>query len=107
MNILQRMADKNGYIDINCETVFYNRLKCAEPTVMRCIGCGRCVATCSAAYNGKFNFRNTLYGLRRGYSVDIKHSLKSCMLCSKCTMICPYGVNVRNAIISLNTIVLR
>ena len=43
-----------------------------------------------------------LLGLQRGQ--DVRPLLSSCMLCGKCTMVCPRGINTRRLILTLSQI---
>lgn len=78
-----------------------NRLLEKVPSYSLCIGCGGCTATCSAGQFTKFNIRRTHTSFRRGQSVIAKKYLDDCMLCGKCTLICPKGVNLRSLIINM------
>lgn len=71
------------------------------PSYSLCIGCGGCTATCSAGHFTKFNIRRTHTSFRRGQSSTAKQHLNDCMLCGKCTLICPKGVNLRSLIINM------
>lgn len=72
-----------------------------EPSLLLCIGCGGCSATCTAAGFTDFNFRKLHHLLRRGEVFNLEKSMKNCMLCGKCKLVCPRGVNTRNVIFSL------
>ncbi|MEI6123395.1 MAG: 4Fe-4S dicluster domain-containing protein [Bacteroidota bacterium] len=63
-----------------------------------CIGCGTCTATCSAAKFTDFNFRKLQLFVKRGEMAGIKTEIAKCMLCGKCQLACPRGVNTRNVI---------
>ena len=66
-----------------------------------CIGCGCCTATCSARQFTDFNIRKTHTLFRRGQYEGLQEALKSCMLCGKCTLVCPKGVNLRPLIMRM------
>jgi heterodisulfide reductase subunit C len=36
--------------------------------------------------------------LRRGETVELESEIKKCMLCGKCQLVCPRGINLRNVI---------
>ena len=74
-------------------------LNALEPSFRRCIECGGCSATCTAAAYTSFSLRELHVLIRRGESRKIQSALKKCMLCGKCTLVCPRGVNTRNIII--------
>jgi len=72
-----------------------------EPSLLLCIGCGGCTATCTAGSFTEFNFRKLHHLLMRGETTDLEKSMKKCMLCGKCKLVCPRGVNTRNVIFTL------
>ena len=45
------------------------------------------------------SIRKVVLNLQRGR--DIEKMLSNCMLCGKCTMVCPRGINTRHLILSL------
>ncbi|MDR2970401.1 MAG: 4Fe-4S dicluster domain-containing protein [Bacteroidales bacterium] len=82
-------------------------LKQLEETVgsfRKCIRCGTCTATCSAAQFTDFNIRKIHTTFYSGIYDELADSLKQCMLCGKCTLVCPRGVNLRFLVISLRKI---
>jgi heterodisulfide reductase subunit C len=79
----------------------YAALAEKEPSIKACISCGTCSATCSAAQFTDFSLRRTILLLRRGDIKDIETATDKCMLCGKCQLVCPMGVNTRNLIFSL------
>ncbi|MEG2069998.1 MAG: 4Fe-4S dicluster domain-containing protein [Bacteroidales bacterium] len=70
----------------------------------RCINCGGCSATCSAGQFTDFNIRKIHALYRRGEFQNLEEELKKCMLCGKCTLACPRGVNLRSMIINMRQI---
>jgi len=72
-----------------------------EATFKLCISCGTCTATCSATNFTDFNFRKLMLFVRRGETANIDQELRKCMLCGKCYLACPRGVNTRNIILQL------
>jgi heterodisulfide reductase subunit C len=80
---------------------FYHALVLKEPTVKACISCGTCAATCSAGQFTDFSLRRLILFIRRGDLKDVKTTAHKCMLCGKCQLVCPMGVNTRNLIFSL------
>ena len=66
------------------------------------MACGSCTATCTAGPWSGMSVRKVIMGLERGR--DIKAMLSGCMLCGKCTMVCPRGINTRHLILSLSRI---
>lgn len=69
-----------------------------EPTFRLCIECGGCSATCTAGNFTGFSLREINILLKRGENALVKNNLKKCMLCGKCILVCPRGVNTRNVI---------
>lgn len=69
-----------------------------EPSFRWCIGCGSCTATCSAARLTDFNPRKLNLLIQRGETKDLAQEISKCMLCGKCQLVCPRGVNTRNII---------
>jgi len=70
-----------------------------ESGALVCIGCGSCSASCPAAGLSGMSVRKVLLALQRGQ--DVREMLQCCMLCGKCTMVCPRGINTRNLILSI------
>jgi heterodisulfide reductase subunit C len=69
-----------------------------EPSFRQCIECGGCSATCSTGNFTEFSLRELFILIKRGETSDVNMKLKKCMLCGKCTLVCPRGVNTRNVI---------
>lgn len=69
-----------------------------EPSFLRCIECGCCAATCTAGNYTKFSLRELHILLKRGENDQVRQNIKKCMLCGKCILVCPRGVNTRNII---------
>jgi heterodisulfide reductase subunit C len=70
-----------------------------EPSFRLCIECGGCSATCTTGNLTKFSLREIQILIRRGENENLLKSLKKCMLCGKCTLVCPRGVNTRNIVV--------
>lgn len=70
-----------------------------EPGFRLCIECGGCSATCTSGSFTKFSLREFNILLKRGENDQVRESMKKCMLCGKCTLVCPRGVNTRNIVI--------
>lgn len=69
-----------------------------EPSFRVCIECGCCSATCTTGNFTKFSLRELQILLKRGENDLVREEIKKCMLCGKCTLVCPRGVNTRNVI---------
>jgi heterodisulfide reductase subunit C len=63
--------------------------------------CGACSATCSAGNHTDFNFRLSHLMYRRGQFEGLASELDKCMLCGKCKMVCPRGVNTRAVVYNM------
>lgn len=81
------------------DTALYEKLVSLEPGARICMGCGSCSATCTAGPWSGMSVRKVLHNLQRGG--DVSEMLKGCMLCGKCTMVCPRGINTRHLILTL------
>jgi len=73
-----------------------------EPSFASCIGCGTCMATCSAGQFTSLNLRQLQLMVVRGQTDKLYTEIEKCMLCGKCQMICPRGVNTRNIVLALH-----
>jgi len=69
-----------------------------EPSFRLCIECGGCSATCATANFTAFSLREIHILIKRGENDQVQQKLDKCMLCGKCTLVCPRGVNTRNIV---------
>ncbi len=69
-----------------------------EPTFKLCIECGCCSATCTTGTFTRFSLRELHIYLKRGENEYVHENIRKCMLCGKCILVCPRGVNTRNVI---------
>jgi heterodisulfide reductase subunit C len=69
-----------------------------EPSFRACIECGCCSATCTTGNFTSFSLRELQILLKRGENDIVRGNIKKCMLCGKCTLVCPRGVNTRNIV---------
>ena len=87
-----------------------DELFACEEALRACIGCGACVGGCTARNNedpeGKdgMNFRVLHTHVRRGELASIQKEVSKCMLCGRCSLVCPRGINTRNVIMSIKRI---
>ena len=65
------------------------------PELQTCIGCGTCTAVCTAGNLTPFNFRKVHTLVRRGEYRGAYEEMNKCMLCGKCRLMCPRGINTR------------
>jgi heterodisulfide reductase subunit C len=70
-----------------------------EPSFRVCIECGCCSATCTTGNLTPFSLRELQILIRRGENEQVRNEIRKCMLCGKCTLICPRGVNTRNVVL--------
>ncbi len=69
-----------------------------EPSFRLCIACGGCSATCTSGNLTNFSLREVNVLIHRGENSKPAEDIKKCMLCGKCVLVCPRGVNTRNVI---------
>lgn len=94
--------NKDNQIDYdNTSKSIYDTLILREPSYIACISCGSCAATCSAANFTQFSLRKINIMVSRGLIFGLSEDIKKCMLCGKCTLVCPRGVNTRNVLMIL------
>lgn len=80
---------------------FNTALLKAEPAFGLCIQCGSCSATCSAARFTDFSPRLLFLQIKRGTIDSIRKESAKCMICGKCQLVCPRGVNNRRVMFSI------
>ena len=85
--------------DSNNRTVYDFVLE-AEPSLNRCIACGSCAGTCSVNKFSNFSLRKLTLFASRGEMKDLSAEVAKCMLCGKCALVCPRGVNTRNVLLN-------
>ncbi|MBE0674068.1 MAG: 4Fe-4S dicluster domain-containing protein [Bacteroidales bacterium] len=77
------------------------RISDIEPSFALCISCGCCTATCTAAEHTSFSLRRVNISLKRGENDIVRQEISKCMLCGKCSLVCPMGVNTRNVVFAI------
>jgi len=94
---------KDRQIDFDTNDLSLARfLSLYEPSFRLCISCGGCTATCIANHHSGLSLRKIFILINRGITADIKHELDNCMLCGKCVIACPRGVNTRGLILKIS-----
>ncbi len=78
-----------------------------EPSFRLCIECGCCSATCTTGNFTAFSLRELHILIKRGENEQVRNNLKKCMLCGKCILVCPRGVNTRNIVILAKQVYLK
>lgn len=86
------------------DTAAAERLQEIIPALRSCIGCGNCTATCTAGALTPFNIRKLQTLVRRGEYDGVRAEIDKCMLCGKCRMVCPRGINTRQMIVTIKRI---
>ena len=71
------------------------------PSSRLCIGCGGCTAGCTAGELTDFNIRRIQMLVKRGENQTAQEQLHKCMLCGKCMLVCPRGVETRKMILAM------
>lgn len=71
------------------------------PSSKLCIGCGGCTAACTAGNLTEFNIRKIQMLVKRGETAEAKRDLSKCMLCGKCLLVCPRGVDTRRMLLAM------
>ena len=79
----------------------WNKLVQIEPEILQCISCGSCCASCSGGVFQNVSLKSAILNIRNGKTDSAMELLKGCMLCGKCTMVCPRNINTRNLILSI------
>lgn len=72
-----------------------------EPSILVCISCGTCAATCSAGHFTTFSLRELIIRVKRGETGGMQEEVEKCMLCGKCQLACPRNVNTRNIVLAI------
>ena len=72
-----------------------------EPDVVKCMACGSCTASCTAGKFTRTSVRYAILALQNGQEKEALDMLKGCLLCGKCSMVCPRAINTRHLIISI------
>ena len=85
----------------NVEHPAFEDLRRRETDVSKCIACGSCAASCSAGCFTEMNLRRVILSLQRGREKETLPMLRHCMLCGKCQLVCPRGINTRHLILSI------
>jgi heterodisulfide reductase subunit C len=95
-----------GFTSVESRTIDYSQfddrllsyLLREEPSFILCLSCGGCTATCSAANLVDFNIRRLNLLIRRGEIESLSKEIDKCMLCGKCSLVCPRGINTRQVV---------
>ncbi len=77
------------------------------PSFKVCLNCGACTATCSAQQFSGFDIRKIKWQFVQGQYDGLAKELEKCMLCGKCTLVCPRGVNIRNSVVVMRRLLTK
>ena len=88
----------------NVQNPLFEELHRREPDVAKCIACGSCTASCSAGHFTEMSLRRMILSLQRGREKETLPMLRHCMLCGKCLLVCPRGINTRHLILSIGKV---
>lgn len=92
--------NRSSTIDLTkTDNGLFRKVCSEEPGARTCMACGSCSATCMASDLSGMSIRKVLLAMQRGQ--DIRHMLSKCMLCGKCTMVCPRGINTRRLVLTI------
>ena len=81
---------------------FFDKILEVQPDITKCIACGSCTASCSAGNFTETSLRKFILLIDRGLEEKAKNMIQSCMLCGKCKIVCPRGLNTRDIILMAN-----
>lgn len=88
---------KSNRLDLDTADMSLSKeITARERSLLQCIGCGTCTAGCTAGQFVPHNPRRMQLMLRYGQTQDLKRQLDECMVCGKCQMLCPRGVDLRS-----------
>ena len=93
--------NKSSRIDLDKVSDIAEKIAKMEPSFRTCIGCGCCTSTCTAGNFTDFNLRKVQLQINRNELQNLRKEVEKCMLCGKCQMVCPRGINTRNVILSI------
>lgn len=94
------MLSKSSTLDLDkAGDGLMDRICSIVPEARTCMACGSCSASCTAAPFSGMSLRKVLLAIDRGQ--DVRGVLSCCMLCGKCTMVCPRGINTRQLILTI------
>ncbi len=85
----------------------WHQLVLKEPSVRLCISCGTCASGCTSALFTDFSLRRMILLVQRGRKEEVAKEINKCLLCGKCILNCPRGVNTRNVVIQIRQMLER
>lgn len=103
MNRFGFTLSPSSAIDLDkIDRTLFDELCRIEPDALRCIACGSCTATCTASGYSGMSVRKMLLNLQRGKVDETVRMMSACMLCGKCSMLCPRGIKTRRLILTVS-----
>lgn len=105
---MNNTTDKWGFRPEHSQTIdldtapidLYRKTIQKVPGLRACFFCGSCSSTCSVSNDG-MSFRQVNLLLQRGEIQKLKEKIAPCILCGKCTLVCPRNVDTRAVIYHL------
>jgi len=93
--------EKSNLIDLDTTgRDLYRQIVKITPGIQACFFCGSCGSTCTVSRDG-MNFRHVHLLLSRGELQKLEEIIAPCLLCGKCTLVCPRNVDTRSVIYNL------
>lgn len=93
---------KSNRLDLDtADTSVSQEIASQERSLLQCIGCGTCTGGCTAGQFTPHNPRRMQLLLRYGQTEGLEEQLNRCMVCGKCQMLCPRGVDLRSIWVKL------
>ncbi len=93
---------KSRIIDMDTADLgVYRKVAAKVPSAKLCLMCGACTASCTARNHTPFNLRKNHLLFRHGQFKGLAKEFDKCMLCGKCRLVCPRGVNTRALIYNM------
>jgi len=84
----------------NADSALMAKVTSEEPSWRECIACGSCTASCTAGKYTPTSIRRAILSLQNGQKDKALELLQGCLLCGKCAMVCPRGINTRHLVMT-------
>ncbi len=94
-------TEKSNLVNLDrTQRGLHEALAAKVPGFRACLFCGSCSATCTVIRDG-MNFRYLHLLLLRGDLQEAASIAAPCLLCGKCTLVCPRNVDTRAVLYNL------